>query len=105
MRQATIIVPSSEQAALSYAKRQAAKLFGGYTITQGQGGWIDASGALIDEPVSILTIACEPCEAANAKLDHIADEIGHIGRQDAVFVSYPTGDVAIRNTSPTQLAA
>lgn len=36
-------------------KRRAAEHFGGFTVLEGQGGWLNPNGVRVDEPVDILT--------------------------------------------------
>jgi hypothetical protein len=39
-----------------HVRRSVAKLIGGYHLTRGEGGWVDADGRLIEEPSDVLEI-------------------------------------------------
>lgn len=72
-----------------------AKRFGGYTATKGFGGWVDASGNLIEEAVMVYDIAATPDEAADVDLVELAEWFGRDMRQEAVYVRKFTGEVVI----------
>jgi hypothetical protein len=103
--EAKLIIPNTAKSpgdaarALQVTCRDCAAAFGGYTVTQGDGGWMDPAGVLITEPVSILTVACENTIAAMDILDTIADNVGHWARQDCIYIVYPNGRVYIRDTA------
>ena len=106
MREAKIIVPNTAKApgdaaqALSFALKACASTFGDYTATQAQGGWINDAGELIEEPVTVITVACGPnagvdCDEA---LRWIALRVGRIAAQDCVYVQQPDGEVILYPT-------
>lgn len=86
--------------ALTTAKRAAVAMFGGYTVIPGNGGWIDDAGKLIEEPVHVLLIAAEPCEATAIRIEAIADLIGRIAKQQCVYWRDSDGNVQLRDTTP-----
>ena len=109
MREAKIIVPNTAKApgdaarALQFALKACASTFGGYTATQAQGGWINDAGELIEEPVTVITIACEANLATNAMtineaLRWIALRVGRIAAQDCIYVQQPDGEVILYQT-------
>lgn len=51
------IAPAHYDHAFAVVTRDAAKLFSGYTLTHGQGGWFDSRlGILIEEPIINVTL-------------------------------------------------
>jgi hypothetical protein len=60
-----------QQRAIREIKTEAAKLFGGYTLYQAQGGWINGGGRLVEEDSMTLTV-------------YITDEILGYSRQNDV---------------------
>lgn len=107
MREAMIILPQHDNARHSlqhvrhYAEKALAAAFGGFTVTNGKGGWINSRGELLSEPVWQFTVACEPTPQDDAKLTSIARYMGTEGKQDAVYVRYASGDVQILETDKT----
>jgi hypothetical protein len=58
MTQATIIVPHGvEDRVKRVVKKRAAEKFGGFTATDGNGGWIDDNGDLVEEKVTEIKVA------------------------------------------------
>ena len=108
MREAKIIIPNTAKApgdaarALQFALKACASTFGGYTATQAQGGWINDAGELIEEPVTIITVACGDKAAdgmtGNEALRWIALRVGRIAAQDCVYVQQPDGEVILYPT-------
>ena len=107
MREAKIILPNTAQApgdaarALQFALKACASTFGGYTATQAQGGWINDAGELIEEPVTVLTIAGHSNAGGltvNEALRWIALRVGRIAAKNAVYVQQPDGEVILYPT-------
>ena len=108
MREAKIIVPNTAKApgdaarALQFALKACASTFKGYTATQGNGGWINDAGDLIEEPVTVITVACDDKVAdgmtSNDALRWIALRVGRIAAQDCVYVQQPDGEVILYPT-------
>lgn len=107
MKEARITMPlvgdfmtseASERAHRLFSIR-VAKRFGGYTATKGYGGWVDASGNLIEEAVTVYDIAATPDEAADADLVELAEWFGRELRQEAVYVRSFAGEVSIIDLS------
>lgn len=105
MKEACIICPQQDndrhslQHVRHYAELAMCKAFGGCTVANAKGSWVDPQGKLVSEPVWTFTSACEPNEASNRTLEKIARYIGHEGRQQAVYLRYPSGDVSILDTA------
>ena len=108
MHEAKIIIPNTAKApgdaarALQFALKACASTFGGYTATQAQGGWINDAGELIEEPVTVITVACGPNAGvgmtSNEVLRWIALRVGRIAAQDCVYVQQPDGEVILYPT-------
>ena len=108
MAEAKIIVPNTAQApgdaarALQFALKACASTFKGYTATQAQRGWINDAGELIEEPVTVITVACGPDAGvgmtSNEALRWIALRVGRIAAQDCVYVQQPDGEVILYPT-------
>ena len=108
MREAKIIVPNTAKApgdaarALQFALKACASTFGGYTATQAQDGWINDAGDLIEEPVTVITVAGHPNAGVdmtiNEALRWIALRVGRIAAQDCVYVQQPDGEVILYPT-------
>lgn len=75
--------------------RALAESFGGFTLTHGRGGWINADGRLFDKPVYVFDVAADDSEDSEMKLAAIANWLKHAARQDAIYVRYPSGRVQI----------
>lgn len=63
-----------------------AKTFGGFTVTEGRGGWVNESGRLFDEPILRVTIACENTPENSGKLKQIAINYKEAASQEAVYI-------------------
>ena len=106
MHEAKIIIPNTAKApgdaarALQFALKACASTFGGYTATQAQGGWINDAGELIEEPVTVITVACGPNAGVDGDeaLRWIALRVGRIAAQDCVYVQQPDGEVILYPT-------
>jgi hypothetical protein len=67
-------------------KRDLCEHFGGYTVTEGQGGWINGDGELIAEPVAVYQVAYDESKrAAPGIIASIACAAGKTAGQDAMF--------------------
>jgi hypothetical protein len=75
--------------------RALAESFGGFTLTRGRGGWINADGKLYDEPVHVFDVAAEDNADSETKLEAIADWLKVAANQEAVYVRFPSGRVQI----------
>lgn len=72
-----------------------ARTFGGYTCTQGRGGWVDGTGTTIEELNWIYDIAMRDEFQDFRELKHIAVEYGRLLDQQAVYIRFPGGQVEI----------
>jgi hypothetical protein len=102
MREASIILPCdpTEKRLFETEHRHlAAKLanhFGGFTVTEGKGGWIDPSnGKTIYDDVRVYTVAMEPTPANDRLLDDLVIVTAKMLRQKAVYVRHASGEVCI----------
>lgn len=71
-------------------QRDLCTLFGGYTVTEGQGAWMD-KGKLYAEPVAVYQVAIPfkdwtEQEASRNKVRMLADRAGKAAEQIAMFV-------------------
>lgn len=100
--EARIVIPSEDEYGdpvpsdfLQHTIKEAAELFGGYTAFKAQGGYIGATGALHEELVTVLDIGMKNNRENKEKLEHFADEIRLLGRQDSVYLRLPSGKVEL----------
>lgn len=104
MREAMIVVPKADnegrslRGVLDATTRRLALAFGGATVSEGQGLWIAPDGTLFDEPVWRVETATVPGPNTDAILRGIAYQVGRDGRQQAVYVRFPSGDVEVLDT-------
>jgi hypothetical protein len=104
MREALIICPQHDNDGKSlqhvkhYAELALCKAFGGCTVSSAKGSWVDPQGNLISEPVWQLVAACDASADNARKLESVARYIGTEGKQQAVYLRYPSGDVQILDT-------
>jgi len=98
-REARIVMPmdgptmSDRVAAHGKIRKRMAETFGGYTQTEGSGGWVAPDGKLVKEVVAIYDVAILPSQ--NAELARIAVEAGRQLKQHSVYVRYSHGAVDI----------
>lgn len=79
-------------------RRSVALHFGGYTVTQGVGGWVDPRGALVEEPVAIYDIAvADHKDVTQDDIDIVNFAMGAARelKQEAVYVRLFGGEVEI----------
>lgn len=50
------ITIAESRLAMSLLKHEAARLFGGYSFTRIEGGWVNPAGKLVEEPGGILEV-------------------------------------------------
>jgi Protein of unknown function (DUF3574) len=70
-----------------------AQTFGGFTVTEARGGWINPDGKLYDEPVLRVSIAMADTKETNEKLKQIATAYKALANQEAVYTVDTKGDV------------
>lgn len=103
MREARLILPNADNDGqpLSFAhdwlKGELIGAFGGYTATPSQGGWRSPNGTIYEEPGTAYDIACD--DGCDAYLRGLAQRIGRLARQQAVYLRQPNGVVEIVDTS------
>lgn len=108
MREGLIAVPKCDNAGNSLAflaeslMMTLAKHFGGVTVIDAIGCWIDPeTGKLYREPVTQVITAYDPdCKAHDDFLRGVAKQIGEAGQQLAMYVRYASGTVEILDTRP-----
>lgn len=92
-KEARIILPQSCDA--TPFEHKLTDIFGGYTHTDGQGGWRDPMGLTSREPVNIYDIAApDTC----GTLESLAGVIGWLfetTNEWAIYCRVPSGDVAV----------
>jgi hypothetical protein len=94
------ISESDRQAAIQYICHHAARWFGGYTIWESRGGWLDSSGNLVEEAGVVLSILAEdrPDEYASDRCHAIVQHARHYGRklnQHSVCVIRPFNSAGV----------
>ncbi len=103
MTEAKIIVPAlclSKADRLGLCKRLA-KVFGGYTVVQGAGCWVDGKGEAIHEPVAVYTVAITEGATDSVKLEMsrklhlLACWAAFAGHQDCVYTCDFSGNVKL----------
>lgn len=74
----------------SDAEKKMSELFGGFTRTETQGGWVDRGGNLIEEPVATVTAftTTDGFEAKKAEFEDYVKEIQDKYRQDAISIEF-----------------
>lgn len=65
-------------------QRDLCTIFGGYTVTEGQGAWMDG-GKLYAEPVAIYQVAYDHRVTADQSVIDAAQHYGRAAKQIAVF--------------------
>lgn len=99
MREARIIFASQQQSvtvsasAAEKAREAIAERFGGFTLSQGAGGWVHPKDGLIEEPVCICDIAMRDSAFNRRHLRDIANKYRLDANQYSVYVRYPDGTV------------
>jgi len=86
-RDGNVISIERHESALGAIRREAATLFGGYTLTRTEGGWRNPQGRLVEEPGYTLSVLTDyPGDFPQWPM---IDMAGHIKRelsQEAVYV-------------------
>jgi hypothetical protein len=101
MSEAKIIIPVDCLSAsrLSELASELCGTFGGMTTTEGNGSWVDNSGDLINEPVTVYYVALTDeaisREGANEILRTLASWIAKHGDQDCVYIRDFDGEVEL----------
>lgn len=105
MHEARIIMPSNGRGTPHSTNRRAheviegqlAAAFGGYTVSTGNGGWIDNDGNLIRDAVRVYDVAINTreIEGADAALCNIAVTAGRALNQQCVYVRMTNGQVIL----------
>lgn len=105
MKEAKIILPTRDNHAAPLSdlhvnlRKELAETFGRYTARRAYGGWVNDSGALIEEQVHeyVVTYDCHNV-TLDAKLIELATRYGKLAKQDAIYVRTASGRVAIIDT-------
>lgn len=66
-------------------------VFGGFTLTEGKGGWRDPKGNTVTEPVNVYDVAMADNAEAISHLFEIARKVKNVMEQQAVYVRLPNG--------------
>lgn len=78
----------------AYLQRELATVYGGWTRTNGMGGWVD-KGATQIEQVSIYSVAVSRDEFTINHLLQLAELVGRMAGQFAMFVTLPNNEVRL----------
>ena len=81
------------------AAARAAHMFGGYTLVDGVGGWVDGDNVLVEEGVKVLEIVttahADKIESFLVQVDRMARDAG----EDCVLATQEPVRMAIRDAS------
>jgi uncharacterized protein YdeI (BOF family) len=95
--EARLIVPYQDKAGnaadVDHYQAMAIEVAGGATRYDAHGSWLDDNGNLVQEPVAVLDIACEPGSAVENSLMDLAGEVAEDLNQDAVYFRDASGKV------------
>jgi hypothetical protein len=100
MKEAKVILPHTDNDGRSLfdlhgeLARTICQLFGGCTIADGRGCWLNGD-KLFDETVAIFHVAAEDNETNNRALRHVARTYGALAKQLAVYVVDFSGNAAV----------
>lgn len=72
--------------ALTLIKQKALETCGGYTLTFGQGGWLNAAGEIVEEDVAVVTIS-----GTWDAVQQVAQTGKNALKRDAIYVCQPNG--------------
>ena len=95
MREARLIVPNNGTTHWQGIEDVRALLlaqFGGYTETQGTGGWVGKTGT-VTEPIIIFDVAMEPTEMNEMNMRTVAGFVRHRMNQECVYLRQANGQV------------
>jgi hypothetical protein len=103
MREAKIILPVyPEHLSMGEAtelhvhlQQRLANTFGGFTATEGDGGWINDAWKLITERVRIYVVANQGDEGEAQALRNIAQWLAEESAEDCIYVCYADGEVEL----------
>jgi hypothetical protein len=101
LKEATVILPDNAEydAHLLTFQHELATIFGGYTVTKGEGGWVSPRGDHVRDLVRVYTVAMADSEANADVLEEIALRYGRQLGQEAVYIRFPNGNVDIIDTA------
>lgn len=101
LKEARIVMPfnrkltaQTNNAVHSQLRAKLVGAFGGYTLTTGSGGWLDA-GQVYQDDVCVYDVAINTNVDAMIELRSIATQAGHALGQEAVYTRWPDGRVEI----------
>jgi hypothetical protein len=98
MREAVIVLPVNFNdgkpmaAAHNWLRRKLSDTFGGFTAHEAVGGW-STGGVVQIEPVVRYVVACPTDKQARVTLRLIAADLQRMGKQEAIYLRMPSGDV------------
>jgi hypothetical protein len=96
MKEARIIIPretnDGKPVSLDTYERALCAYFGGFTRTDGQGGFMGVS-LVYHEPVAIYDVAMKDTRRENDKLQALAERVKRELDQEAVYIRDTRGDV------------
>lgn len=95
MREARIILPMSCEPIRVLFEAQLLDAWGGFTVATATGGWRDASGLPVKERVRTYDIAMGDDPMNRPRLEALARWVVMHGKQECVYVRFPTGEVEL----------
>lgn len=69
--------------------------FGGISVSNSLGYWLDCNGDLFKDYVNELVFACDDNATVDEKINNLAIKYGQLAKQLAIYVKYPSQDVDI----------
>lgn len=82
---------------LDWIKKVSVNLFGGYTLTETQGGWRNPAGIVVEEPGFTLTVYTTPAQhGLPTRIDILIDTIKAALHQEAVCITQSLVNSEIR---------
>ena len=105
MREACIILPNELNANTEFKARgpdvqkqlalELCTRFGGCTVIDSHGMWLDGQGNLYDEPGKMFVVAGNDTDSNNEAIKHVAHDFGRMMDQLAIYYRDFTGQVHI----------
>lgn len=87
----TILIPTTtdeSEYVIEAAKQHLAEHFGGHSCYEGEGGWVDDDGELIEENHVRLEATHERMLSLRVQFYTIANNVKHFCDEDEVFVQF-----------------
>lgn len=103
LRLATIILPTTDNNGMPFGPKRAHEWlrnaimgkFGGVTMTDVKGMWRNDEGTTFVDDSIKYEFACPDLPSTIITINEFARQAGEFAGQEAMFVQYPNGDIAI----------